>query len=409
MRKSELTSSFQFAPETISMEQIQSSYKKRDPIRILKSWEKRWIKLRAGFHIFRLALRNYGSIKRAINVIKYLYLFKKSILGGIDTKIVKANEKFYHSIYAPGYPSKIFDKYIESEFHRISPLKKKTNILSFIFFGITSKCPLRCEHCFEWDNLNKSETFSLDELKSVVAKFQAEGIAQFHLSGGEPMIRIKDLLCLISESRDISEFYVLTSGFNFTAAHAASLKAAGLTGVVISLDHFEPEKHNAFRGFRNSFTDVINTAQYAHEQNLIIVLSLCATKSFISKQNLMKYADLAKSLNVQFIQILEPKATGHYEGKDVCLDESHFIMLEEFYHELNFGSDYKNYPVIVYHGYHQRRSGCLSGGNRSLYIDSAGFINACPFCQTKNFNIKDAILTDLSISSMTSSMGCQQY
>jgi MoaA/NifB/PqqE/SkfB family radical SAM enzyme len=51
-------------------------------------------------------------------------------------------------------------------------------------------------------------------------------------------------------------FIVLSSGFNFTRENARSLKQAGLTGVVISLDHFDPEKHNAFRGFNNSFNDV---------------------------------------------------------------------------------------------------------------------------------------------------------
>jgi molybdenum cofactor biosynthesis enzyme MoaA len=52
---------------------------------------------------------------------------------------------------------------------------------------------LQCEHCFEWNNLNKSESFTLAELQAVVLKFQQDGIAQFHLSGGEPMVRIKTL------------------------------------------------------------------------------------------------------------------------------------------------------------------------------------------------------------------------
>ncbi len=409
MLKNGLTAGYTFSTEITNVQKAQKSGNKGNSVRILKGWEKCWIELRAGLHIFSLAIRNYGSTSRSVKVLKTLYLFKKSILGGIETKIVKADSKYYHSIYAPGYPSEAFDRYIEAEFHRISPLKKKTNFLNFIFFAITSKCPLQCEHCFEWNNLNKAETFSLEELKSVVNKFQAEGITQFHFSGGEPMVRIKDLLQLIAGSRKDSEFYVLTSGFNFTAAHAVSLKQAGLTGVVISLDHFEPEKHNAFRGFRNSYNDVIKAVQNASEQNLIVVLTICATKTFISQGNLIKYAELAKSLNVPFIQILEPKAIGHYENTDVCLNENHICLLEEFYHKLNFDPDYVNYPIIIYHGYHQRRIGCLAGGNRTLYIDCEGFVNACPFCHTKNFNIRNAIQPGINIPSAMQSMGCQRY
>ena len=358
---------------------------------ILKGWKRKWIDLKVGLHIFTLAIKNYGSLQKSIQVIWQLYLLKKSILGGVQTKIIKLDGRYYHYLYAPGYPSKAFDNYIEAELHRILTLKKKTNKLTFVIFAITKKCPLQCEHCFEWNNLNKSESFSSSELDAIIAKFQNDGIAQFHLSGGEPMVRMRELEHVISVGAKQSEFYILTSGFNFTATNARALKQAGLTGVVISLDHFDPEMHNTFRGFNNSFNDVINAVYNAHDQKLIVALSICVTRSFISWDNLMQYANLAKELNVAFIQLLEPKAVGHYEGKNVSLDKEHLDLLNKFYFTLNFKSEYAEYPIIVYHGYHQRTVGCFSGGNRMLYIDSEGYVNACPFCHTKNFNIKDVV------------------
>ncbi len=378
-------------------------------MKILTDHEQKWVDIKAGLHLLKLAIKNYGSVTKAVKVLKEIYLFKKSVLGGVQTKLIKVNNKYYHSLYAPGYPSKAFDNYIEGEFHRILPLKKRTNILTFIFFAITKKCPLQCEHCFEWNNLNKSESFSLTELKAVVSKFQHDGIAQFHLSGGEPMVRIKDLVQVIATGEKQSEFYVLTSGFNFTAVNAASLKQAGLTGVVISLDHFDPEMHNAFRGFSNSYNEVMNAIHNAREQNLVIALSICVTRAFATWDNLMQYAALAKKLKVSFVQLLEPKAVGHYQGKEVLLDETHFSLLDKFYFTLNFDKAYNNYPVIIYHGYHLRRAGCFSGGNRSLYIDSEGYVNACPFCRTKSFNIKDAIKTSLDVAATLKTTGCRVY
>jgi len=363
-------------------------------MQILKGWRRKWIDLKAGLHIIRLAIKNYDTLGKSIKVVKALYQLKKSILGGIQTKIIKLNGKYYHYLYAPGYPSKAFDNYIEGEFHRILPLKKKTNKLTFIIFAITKKCPLQCEHCLEWNNLNKPESFHLNELKAVISKFQNDGISQFHLSGGEPMVRMKDLEQVISHGDKGSEFYVLTSGFNFTSDNAKALKEAGLTGVIISLDHFDPQIHNAFRGFKNSFNDVINAVHNAQEQKLLIALSICVTRSFITWDNLMQYARLAKQLNVAFIQLLEPKAVGHYEGKDIFLNKDNLDTLNNFYLTLNFDPAYADYPIIVYHGYHQRTVGCFSGGNRMLYIDSEGYVNACPFCHTKNFNIRDATKTD---------------
>jgi len=378
-------------------------------MKIVTGIQRRLIDAAVAFHILKLAIKNYRSVKKSLKVIKALYLFKEAILGGIETKLVKLNGKFFHSIYAPGYPSKNFDDYIEAEFNRIEPLHKKTNDLTFIIFAITTKCPLRCEHCLEWDNLNTKETFTLTELQAVVAKFQEDGISQFHLSGGEPMVRVKDLAQIIKAAANQSDFYVLTSGYNFTADNAKALKQAGLTGVVISLDHHDGEMHNAFRGFKNSYEDVLSAIHHAQDQNLLITLSLCVTKNFICWDNLMKYAELAKNLGVAFIQLLEPKAVGHYKDKDVFLTEDDFKLLEKFYLELNFSPKNKEYPVLLYHGYYQRRIGCLSGGNRTLYIDSKGYVNACPFCHTRNFNIKEGLNTNTTIKNGFIKPGCNQY
>jgi MoaA/NifB/PqqE/SkfB family radical SAM enzyme len=363
-------------------------------MQILKGWKRKWIDFKVGLHILKISITNYGSLSQSIKAVKALYQLKKSVLGGIQTKIVKLNGRYYHYLYAPGYPSRVFDKYIEAELHRILPIRKKTNRLTFIIFAITKKCPLQCEHCLEWNNLNKSESFNLNELKAVISRFQQDGISQFHLSGGEPMVRIKDLEQIIRYGSGESECYVLTSGFNFTYDNAKSLKNAGLTGVIISLDHFDPEIHNKFRGFKNSFHEVIKAVEIAHDLNLLIALSICVTRSFISWDNLMEYAKLARQLKVAYIQLLEPKAVGHYADQDVFLNKDQLDMLNHFYRTLNFDPAYGDYPIVIYHGYHQRSIGCFSAGNRMLYIDSEGYINACPFCHTKNFNIRDAIKYD---------------
>ncbi|MEJ7741036.1 MAG: radical SAM protein [Chitinophagaceae bacterium] len=378
-------------------------------MQILKGWKSNWVDLKVALHIFRLAIMNYRSPGMAFSVCKGLYFFKKSVLGAVKTKIVQINNQYYHSLYAPGYPSKAFDKYIEAEFNRITPITKKTNLLTFIIFAVTKKCPLQCEHCFEWNNLNGKESFTLNELKTVVDKFQHDGISQFHLSGGEPMVRVKDLAEVIKSGGRQSEYYVLTSGFNFTPANAKALKQAGLTGVVISLDHFDPEKHNVFRGSGSSFQEVMQAVRNAQEQNLVITLTVCVTRAFTTWENLLRYAELAKGLQVPFIQLLEPKALGHYAGLDVFLDAGHFSLLDKFYRTLNFSPAYSDYPIIVYHGYYQRRIGCFSAGNRMLYIDSAGFVNACPFCHTKTVNIKDAIRENVNVPAAVRDTGCQQY
>ncbi len=101
---------------------------------------------------------------------------------------------------------------------------------------------------------------------------------------------------------------------------------------------------------------------------------------------MLPYISFAKDLGVQFVQILEPRSVGNYEGKNVLLEKKHIEILEEVFTKYNHSPVYKEYPTLLYHGYHQRRVGCFSG-SRSVYVDSAGDVHACPFCHTKSYNI----------------------
>jgi MoaA/NifB/PqqE/SkfB family radical SAM enzyme len=365
---------------------------------IVQGWERIFTRYRMRLHIFFLALKNYRSLRVAVKAARQLLAFKKMVYGGNDNlKLVRSGRKYLFDIYAPAFPSRAFNHFIEGELNRAVPLKKKTNALSFIFFAITRKCPLQCEHCFEWDNLNKKESFTLDELKAVVHHFQEQGLAQFHLSGGEPLVRFRDLEALISTSGKQSEFWVLTSGFHLTEENANRLKAAGTAGIVISLDHYEAEQHDAFRGLPGAYQWAMNGIRHAKNAGLTVCLTVCVTRAFATRENLLAYQKLARSLGVSFVQILEPKPVGHYRNKAVTLSWQQLQMLEAFYTEMNFDPAYRNYPVVIYHGYHQRRTGCFAAGDRNLYLDSDGYVHACPFCQTKNYHIKEVLGTQLQM------------
>lgn len=340
------------------------------------------IKLR----IFWLACLVLKSPKKIWRTYRALLTLRNNVSGGNLKKIYKVHGKYYYNQYTPGWPSKTYDTLIKSELRRHADPINVTEGLNFIFFAITRKCPMRCEHCFEWDNLNQKESFTKDELFKVVDLYQQEGVLQIHFSGGEPMVRIKDLTEVIKHASKKSDCWVLTSGFNFTRENAELLKQAGCKGIVVSIDHYIPELHNMFRGNMTAFDSAVNAVKEAGRAGMVVSISVCATKGFIDAGHLIPYMDFAKNLGVNFVQVLEPKNVGHYENKDVLLAPKHIDELDSVFKKINYHPVYKNYPTMLYHGYHQRRVGCFSG-SRSVYIDSAGDVHACPFCHTKSYNI----------------------
>ncbi len=317
-------------------------------------------------------------IKKA-RALRLLFYGTKSI-----RKVAQVDGRYYWTHHCPGWPSMAYKDFMHNEINRLVTHPQVAIRPYIAFFAITKKCPLGCEHCFEWDNLNKREKLSLSAIMQIVHTLQDKGITQVLFSGGEPMLRVHDIVEVLKMARPITDFWVFTSGYNFTAQNARLLKEAGLTGVSVSLDHYLEQDHNTFRNLANAYQLAISAVVEAHKVGLVVSLALCATKAFVSEENLMQYARLAKRLGVAFIQILEPRAVGHYIGKEVKLNADQIQLLTNFYEKLNLQAAYADWPIVVFHGYHQRRAGCTGAGDRFLYIDTDGDLHACPFCQKKS-------------------------
>lgn len=196
--------------------------------------------------------------KKIWKVYQSMLRLHTNVWGGDLKKIYRVDGKYYFNQYTPGWPSKAYDHLIKSELRRQASPFTVSEKLSFVFLAITRKCPMRCEHCFEWDNLNQRELFTKNDLLKVVDLFQQEGVIQFHFSGGEPMVRIKEVVEVISYASKKSECWVLTSGFNLNEHTAKLLKDSGCKGVVVSIDHYIPEIHNLFRGNSSAFKQAVD-------------------------------------------------------------------------------------------------------------------------------------------------------
>ena len=184
-------------------------------------------------------------------------------------KYARVNGKYYYTFNAPGWPSKAFNKFIANNLQKLEG-SNAHHTLDTILFGITKKCGYQCEHCFEWEALNKPETLSRENLLSVIYSFQQAGITQVQLSGGEPLNRFDDIIYVLNNIKPGTEVWLYTSGYHFTEERAALLKQHGLTGITVSLDHWVPELHNTFRGKKNAFEWAQKAVAHAKAQGLVV-------------------------------------------------------------------------------------------------------------------------------------------
>jgi len=374
---------------------------------MISGMHKSFIKLCMWMNVLLLNFIYYKNPVKAIKTLNKLRKLRSDFRGNRSVlKYAKSNRKYYFTFNAPGFPSKAFNKYVLNNIKRFDAGNNDVT-LDTILFGITKKCGYKCEHCFEWDALNKLETLTREDILFVISSFQEAGITQVQLSGGEPLNRFDDIVYILKNIKKVTEVWLYTSGYHFTEECAALLKHEGLTGITVSLDHWIPELHNNFRGKKNAFEWAEKAVANARANDLIVCLSLCATKDFITQNNLKEYAGLAKQWGASFIQLLEPRAVGHYAGKDVCVSNEQVELLEAFFTEYNYNKTYTKYPSIVYHGFYSRRIACGGGGKHYVYIDTDGDVHNCPFCQHKIFSaLHDDIKRNLRL--MTNN-GCSVF
>ena len=126
-----------------------------------------------------------------------------------------------------------------------------------------------------------------------------------------------------------------------------------------SLDDWDENRHNLFRGHQKSFFWVQEAVKNSLEAGLIVCVSLCPVKEFVTAENLNRYFLLAKNMGASFVRILEPRAIGRYSGKDVLLEPRQIKMIENFVITGNCDPAWSDYPIIVFSGYYQRKFGAV--------------------------------------------------
>jgi MoaA/NifB/PqqE/SkfB family radical SAM enzyme len=357
-------------------------------------------------NIFMVAIRIFGNPLTAFQKTKQLKKLRDQYRNQHPpVKYSFVGNRYFVNYNTPGWPSKAFNRYISHLLNRA--LSGGQVSLNTLVFAITKKCGFQCEHCCEWEILNKPEVLSKENLLQIILRFQKMGISQVQLSGGEPLNRFNDILFLLYNASPGTDFWLYTTGYQLTKEKAKLLKKQGLMGITISIDNCDEELHDIFRGKKGSYRRALQAAQYASQAGLVVCFSLCATKQFISEENLFHYAEIAKNAGASFIQVLEPKAVGHYAGHDVILNNHHQEILEQFFEMMNYNKAYASYPVVTYHGYYSRRIGCSGSGKDYLYVDTDGDVHNCPFCQQKLFSALDDSLEDF-ITAMKKK-GCGIY
>jgi MoaA/NifB/PqqE/SkfB family radical SAM enzyme len=171
-----------------------------------------------------------------------------------------------------------------------------------LIFFVTSRCNLRCSHCFYWQEINKpaDDVLAIEEIHKISTSFSRP--LYLSLTGGEPFLR-KDLFEIIwafYAGCGTREVGITTNGTlqEATVQTVLSVLERGFLAnfsIQVSLDGLE-KTHDRIRGVTGAFSKALSTLkELCKIQKHYPQLSLKTCLS-VQKQNLSELGDYVEHL-----------------------------------------------------------------------------------------------------------------
>ena len=202
----------------------------------------------------------------------------------------------------------------------------------YLRISLTDRCNFRCQYCMpegEIDWKPKSELLTFEEICRLATVFARLGVRKVRLTGGEPTLR-KGLVALIRELWQIlpdGELLMTTNGMTL-ARQSSDLRAAGLSGVNVSMDSLRRERFLEITR-RDSIEEVLAGVNAALKSGLKTKVNVVVLPG-LNEDELCDFVEYFsdRSVEVRFIEFMpflgnlwEPKKVFGYREMLAALEK----------------------------------------------------------------------------------------
>ena len=262
--------------------------------------------------------------------------------------------------------------------------------IDYMRISVTDRCNLRCRYCMPeegTDLMTHEEILTFEEIERLCRLGVSLGIRKLKLTGGEPLVRkgLPDLaagLCAISGIEDVT---VTTNGC-LLSEQAGALKAAGISGVNVSLDTLD-RKRFAFVTRRDRFDEVMEGIRAAKECGLKVKIN-CAVMESLAEQEVLAFAAFSaeKGIPVRFIEMMPIGEGCHYKALDndelLSILRKRYVDIEKTEEVLGNGpASYYRFGTQGYIGFFSAVHHKFCSGCNRVRLTSDGYLKLCLACE----------------------------
>lgn len=265
--------------------------------------------------------------------------------------------------------------------------KENCNVPWAILLDPTSACNMHCTGCWAaeyGDRLN----LRFEELDSIVTQGKELGTYMYIFTGGEPLVRKKDVIALCEKHSDC-EFLSFTNGTLIDEDFCREMLRVKNFVPAISLEGFEAA--NDSRRGEGAYEKVRQAMKLLKTHKLPFGISACYTSANYADISSEAFFDSLIEAGALFVWFFHYMPVGSGAAPQLLPTPE---QRTEVYRRIRafrktkpiFSMDFQNDAEYV--------GGCIAGGRRYLHINARGDVEPCVFIHYSNVNIRHCTLLE---------------
>lgn len=320
-----------------------------------------------------------GGLKKALLKEDYVWrLYMKKIIEETDSGVLE-------KLIPP-----IMNAFLKSYDIRVEKMKEHgCNIPWAILVDPTAACNLKCTGCWAAE-YGKTSQLSYADLTKIITEGKELGTFVYLYTGGEPLMRKKDLIRICEENPDCL-FITFTNGTLCDDAFADELKRVGNMFLTFSIEGSE-ETTDARRG-HGTYNAVVSAMARLKSRGVPFGASLCYTKYNADVIGSDEYADFLIDLGVLFAWYFTFVPVGAGSTSELMATaaqrEHMYDQIRKWRH-----NERKGLFTIDFFNDGEYVGGCVAAGKQYFHINSNGDCEPCVFAHYSSVNIKEQHIID---------------
>ena len=268
--------------------------------------------------------------------------------------------------------------------------KYNCNIPWIVLMDPTSACNMHCTGCWAAEYGHK-QNLSYEVMDKVLTEGKELGIHACLFTGGEPLVRKKDIIRLCEKHKDVA-FHAFTNGTLIDDAFCRDLLRVGNFFVSVSIEGFE-EANDSRRG-DGHFEKAIHAMELMHAYKIPFGVSICYTSRNYKDVTSDEFLDMLIDKGCYFAWYFHYMPVGMNASTDLLLTPEQRLYMKDRIRWIRSWDEGKELFAIDFQNDGEFVGGCVAGGKRYCHINAAGDVEPCVFIHYSGANINEKSLLE---------------